>query len=463
MDSAIGELLKHEMIQISPPTAPSGQLFAIGSSTKTSLIFDLRFFNNSQPYLAPPATLATIDHVRQHLQQRPKIVNGPRWFTRIDLSRCYDSFLLPQNGGPEFYFCYREKTYKYCRVPFGWADAPYIIQKIMTRFVREAAISTSSRTAAFVYLDDILVASENKEDAEKYTESILKLLRARGLRANMTKTITTASSTVNFLGYMVSAQQYNETWIKTIPIPLQRPGQRPVSAREAMGIAGALLWRCPLTLPFVAPLYYHIRGPLSTTNQFLLTSAASLATRARIYVPGQWVATRVRTALSTTTYFTDANASHGLAACIDRDGRSRIWRIPNFILRYRRHTAQQVAELYAIYRTLKIALTQNFHPITIVSDSTSALTSVLRLSPKGNKERARLLRHLAQLRVDRPRHHITFAYIPTEMNPADPLTHHPTDEDEARQRVLRTEWCFPIPGLITRRRTCPSVIQCSRT
>jgi hypothetical protein len=323
-------------------------------------------------------------------------------------------------------------------------------------------IPTSSPTAAFIYFDDILIASENAIDAESFTESIIQQFIDHHLIVNMRKTIRRATSSISFLGYTITAPHYNDTWITTASVPPTLPGpNRPLSAMGARMIAGALLWKSRLTLPFVAPLFYHRDGAhLTTSTSSLLSSAASLATRVRQFVPGCWAAARSRIALSTTTFFTDANAVHGRAACISTDGFCRSWRIPQFLLHQRHHTAQQLAELYAVYRTIRIVFARKLFNALVVSDSTSALSSMIRLSPKGNRERARLLRHVAWLRAEQPRHHIIFGFIRSEYNPADPLTHDPPVHDEARARLSHIQHVYPIPGLRPHTDRCQAVVRC---
>jgi hypothetical protein len=459
MDQALAELLEHRVVARTSSRTPSGSLFLNMSNGKVTVIFDLRAYNFNQSHRPPSAPLATVEHLIEWLRRPPTTPSTTRYFTKIDLSRCYDSLVLPADG-PHFYFCYRDATYRYLRVPFGWCDAPYIVQKMMISIVREAAIETSTPTAAFVYIDDVLVASDDPADAERFTTSIIRVIRRRGLKVNMTKTIRRATSTVDFLGYTICAPRYDDTWIQSSSSStISLPGLRPVSAKQAVVLAGALLWRCPLTLPFVAPLYYHVGGRLNHAVAQLLSSAASLAARARRYVPGRWTSVPARTHDINHAFFCDANATTGLAACVLPDGTSRTWRIPSFITSSRHHTRQQIAELYALSRTVRLAFSRS-RTATIVSDSASALASMLRLSPRRSFLRGLLLRQTAYLRADHPRHDFIFAFVRSEWNPADPLTHASQRMDWVAARLANLHFLDPVPGIRRPDSYCPGVIEC---
>jgi hypothetical protein len=106
---------------------------------------------------------------------------------------------------------------------------------------------------------------------------------------------------------------------------------------------------------------------------------------------------------------------------------------------------QQLAELFAVCRGVLLALARRT-PHVIVGDSASALWAVARLSPGSDPIRATLLRRVARACVDFPEHHITFAYVRSHTNPADPLTHRHWSLQAIERRFRSLSTIDPIPG-----------------
>ena len=84
-------------------------------------------------------------------------------------------------------------------MPFGLTNAPSIFQ----RFVNEIFADLLD-VYVLVYLDDILIFSDNKVDHKKHVKEVLRCLREHGLFVNGDKCCFHSDS-VEYLGYIIGS------------------------------------------------------------------------------------------------------------------------------------------------------------------------------------------------------------------------------------------------------------------
>jgi len=84
-------------------------------------------------------------------------------------------------------------------MPFGLTNAPSIFQ----RFVNEIFADLLD-VYVLVYLDDILIFSDNKVDHKKHVKEVLRCLREHGLFVDGDKCCFHSDS-VEYLGYIISS------------------------------------------------------------------------------------------------------------------------------------------------------------------------------------------------------------------------------------------------------------------
>jgi hypothetical protein len=464
LDDAIAEMLDQRVVaRARAPGPPTCTIFAIPKDgTKCAIICDLRFVNGQSQFSAHSTKLSNIRDIHLSLL-RPRVSgDGPRFFARLDISRYYDSIILPHHHlVPSFTFLYRDMLYEYLRLPFGWEAAPFLAQSMSTRLVRRATrrLRLSTPTQAFVYLDDVIIMSDNYDDAVAATDSVVRSFERAGFVLNMRKSVLTPTSSISALGYFITSPSRALTRVSPASpsLLLNAPAHlcnRFVTRRHALAVAGALLWAAPRVLPHLQPLYAHVvahRRPTVFPRAVIqaVASAAYLAAR-DTWSMDRWEALphqMVRDTLHPpTTIFCDASASRGIAACVSLDACTRrIWRLPAW-LRADCADAQQDAELYGLCRTVLLALSRRV-PHIVVSDSATALWAARRLSSGAFRPlRALLLRRLSECAHARPHHDIRFAYIRSENNPADPLTHARWSHRDVDNRLRRVEKVLPLPG-----------------
>jgi len=124
-------------------------------------------------------------------------VAGAKVFTKGDLKDGY--YLIRMRKGDElktaFRTCYRQ--YEYKLMPFGLANAPATFQTMMNKILR-----VFLDHGVVVYLDDILIYSENMDDHIKLVQKVLDRLEQHDLAVTLKKSVFLQDE-VEFLGYIV--------------------------------------------------------------------------------------------------------------------------------------------------------------------------------------------------------------------------------------------------------------------
>jgi hypothetical protein len=422
---------------------------------KSVLIFDLRV-RNALEGKPPSSRLPTLQNIATSLSTAPSL---PLYFTKLDIYRYFDSLTLPRSMYHPFLFEYHGNTYDYTRLPFGWSYAPTIAQRMAEHIVRNVLHNIRHQwTRVYVYLDDWLIASTSKDVCSTTCQQIIRAATSLGLLINNEKTITLPSTSVSALGAHITTDPHLvvrplQTNVFSTILQLIR---KPLTTHMMLRIAGSLLWRDSRILPFLTPLYSRISrnqpGRLHQQDRQLLATAATVATRGTLY-PGVWASIPYPIHAQHTQHkliYCDASSSRGLAALVLTDCTYRRYHLPRYILSLDadRHRLQQTAELYAIYKSVHFAL--RHFPSTrtiIVSDSASALWGTVRLSPGiTNPIRATILRRISRLLHTHQNFDISFAYLRTQLHPADPLTFPHYNLAAVASRLSHVDTLIPPPG-----------------
>ena len=458
MSDALDDMLAHDIIEPAPAnTPPTGSMYLRPvSANKTVLIFNLREHSLRQRHDPTRFSLPTPDDLQPHILSNPNAR-----MTRIDLTRCYDSLILPRSA-PRFAFAFNGRMFVYKRLPFGWDRAPVIAQRLTTSIVRTAvdSIRTSGRISVLVYLDDVVVLGDLGPEVREVTAAIVEHMTAAGLITNLAKSILEPTSSLTALGRDIDVPAATISPTAASRSAAIRAAldlaSRPTSRRTKLAVAGLILWTSRRALPRLQRLYAAAHAPnhrpwVSDRVARDVLAAAAFAAR-DAWRADRWAITdrplQLPTSSPTTAvYFVDASAERGLAAMATPSGETRTWRIPRIITRHHQSPAhaQQDAELFGVSKAARLALARR-EPAIIVPDSTSALYATARLSSGARAVlRAQLLARVAGARARRPAHDITFAWSPTETHPADPLTYPSPDMAEVTRRLASVRRVLPPP------------------
>ena len=132
------------------------------------------------------------------LQDSTATLAGKTIFSKIDLVRAYHHVPMTPNDIPKTAVITPFGLYEFPRMPFGLKNAAQAFQRIMGKVCQGLA-------RVFVYLDDILVASEDRHQHLRGLTELFGRQEDHGLVIKRTKCVFGVSS-IDFLGHNVNAQ-----------------------------------------------------------------------------------------------------------------------------------------------------------------------------------------------------------------------------------------------------------------
>ena len=177
---------------IRPSTSPCGAPVLFVPKPKgrgLRLCVDYRALNSVTKKNRYPLPL--IDNLLERLK-------SAKVYTALDLKGAYNLVRIKEGDEWKTAFRTRYGHYEYVVVPFGLTNAPATFQGMMNDIFKEHL-----DVFVIVYLDDILIFSENGEEHFEHVKTVLQLLRQNDLYCEFEKCIF-HSKEVEFLGYVVS-------------------------------------------------------------------------------------------------------------------------------------------------------------------------------------------------------------------------------------------------------------------
>ena len=125
-------------------------------------------------------------------------LSGAKKFTKLDLKDAYHRIRIKRGDEWKTAFRTRYGHFEYQVLPFGLANAPATFQAYINQALRGLV-----DVICVVYLDDILIFSNEPAEHWRHVEMVLERLRAYGLYVNLKK-CEFATKQVEFLGFIVS-------------------------------------------------------------------------------------------------------------------------------------------------------------------------------------------------------------------------------------------------------------------
>ena len=119
-------------------------------------------------------------------------------FTKLDLRDAYHRLRIREGDEWKTAFKTRYGHFEYTVMPFGLANAPATFQS----YIHRALGGLVDRTCV-VYLDDILIYSEDEADHERHVREVLTQLYEWDLYCKASK-CTFSTKSVEFLGFIVT-------------------------------------------------------------------------------------------------------------------------------------------------------------------------------------------------------------------------------------------------------------------
>lgn len=213
------ELLKFEKLGlVEPSNSPwAAPTILVRKENKIRVVVDLRGLNAVT--IADEYPLPRMDDILEG-------VGGKRFFTSLDIAKSF--FQVPLNDAAD-----REKTafrtpfglYQFKVLPQGFRNSPAIFQRVI-----DDVLGNLKWEKALVYIDDLLIFSNNFEDHLRDVGAVMDALIKEGLRVQPSK-VKLFSSQIDFLGYEVSAEGRTLSEAKTTAI---REIETPTNVKQAI-------------------------------------------------------------------------------------------------------------------------------------------------------------------------------------------------------------------------------------
>ncbi|XP_078807233.1 uncharacterized protein LOC101167294 isoform X2 [Oryzias latipes] len=143
-------------------------------------------------------------------------VQGAHVFSKLDLRNAYHLFRVKEGDEWKTAFNTPLGHYEYLVMPFGLTNAPAVFQRLVNDVLRDFL-----KRFVFVYLDDILVYSDNLTQHEQHFRQVLTRLLENQLFVKAEKCEFHVDS-VQFLGYIIEADPSKIEAVSTWEPPINR-------------------------------------------------------------------------------------------------------------------------------------------------------------------------------------------------------------------------------------------------
>lgn len=172
-----------------------------------------------------------------------------KYFSIVDLKDAY--FQIPLKESSRNYTAFRtpKGLFRFKVVPFGLKNAPFTMNRLMN-----LAIGFDLEPFVFVYLDDIIIATETLDEHFRLLEEVASRLKRAGLTISVEKS-RFCRKQVKYLGYLLTEKGLSIDSAKLEPI-LNYPRPKTIrDVRRLMGLMG-------FYQKFI-PRYSHLTAPIT--------------------------------------------------------------------------------------------------------------------------------------------------------------------------------------------------------
>lgn len=159
-------------------------------------------------------------------------LQGSSIYSKIDLRSGYHQLRVRKEDIPKTAFRTRYGHYEFQVMPFGLTNAPAVFMDLMNR-VCKPYLDKFVR----VFIEDILIYSNSKEEHEEHLRLIIELLRQEQLYAKFSKCEFWIPN-VQFLGHVIDSEGVHADPAKIEAIKEWTAPTTPSEVRQFLGLAG---------------------------------------------------------------------------------------------------------------------------------------------------------------------------------------------------------------------------------
>ena len=146
----------------------------------------------------------TYQHFKmESLQSAVQLIQKDYWMAVLDLKDAYYSVAVNPQHRKYLRFEFKDTLYEFTCLPNGLASAPRVFTKLMKPVI---AILRSKGYLLVIYMDDILLLAATPLALSQAINDTISLLRSLGFTIHDTKSVTTPTQVVNFLGFVLNSQ-----------------------------------------------------------------------------------------------------------------------------------------------------------------------------------------------------------------------------------------------------------------
>ncbi|KAM4795568.1 uncharacterized protein WCC33_000623 [Rhinophrynus dorsalis] len=124
------------------------------------------------------------------------------WMVKIDLKDAYLTVPMAPTSQTFLRFFWNGQIWQFTCLPFGLSSAPWCFTKLLKPVVH---FLRSRGVRMIIYLDDMLIMSQDKERLLSHTELTLRLLTSLGFLINWDKSVLVPSRSMEFLGFLIDS------------------------------------------------------------------------------------------------------------------------------------------------------------------------------------------------------------------------------------------------------------------